>query len=151
MFSFLWCTGILWTFCANRSETVLTQLHLSHLLPASCSGETNSCEFYFPAMCARWEDFYIIYPPLTACMQVTCSCQDIKIDPSPLGLLHLPAGCLDMLASSSVGWLMRSFVFIRSTVSTRRRTVPCSSLTATCTRWTPWSSTNPWRASPSTT
>lgn len=52
---------------------------------------------------------------------------------------------------SPAGRLMRSFVFNRSTVSTRQRTAPCSSPTATCTRWTPWGSTNPWRVSPSTT
>lgn len=50
-----------------------------------------------------------------------------------------------------LGWLMRSFVFPRSTVSTRQRTERCSSPTATCIKWTPWSSIKPWRASPFTT
>ena len=78
--------------------------------------------------------------PTHVCKHINCCCSA----PSPFWLF-----CVHTLLYYGIS--NERALFPRSTVSTRQKTGLCSSLTATCTRWTPWGSTNPWRASPFTT
>lgn len=133
-----WHSSILHT-CLQRA-TAKRQIHASSVLLQRAQGTQVFSPHYSTA--------YLVHIHRQHISFVTILSQVVTVQTNALLLV-----CTGSLQGVQIlcAPAASCFVFHRSTVLTRQRTGPCSSPTATCTRWIPWSSTSPWRASPSTT